>query len=370
MDRIADFVRGYLRSYTSYKKGWNYEDHCILVAAIDLWEATGEAEWRDYVLAYLDRYVQADGSVPAFDRNVFSTDNITPGRILFFGLKETGEERYRRAIETHMEHLRRHPRCSCGNFWHKDIYPNQVWLDGLYMAQPFYMLYEREFDRWANLQDISAQFRVVREKMYNPQKGLYYHGWDETRVQPWANPETGLSPNFWSRAMGWYLMALVDCIEICSEQLYEHRQALVEQLRSALAGLRAWQDADTGMILQVIDRPDVEGNYLETSGSAMLAYALFKGVRLGVLNPEPALALAWKTWHGIVREKLFTDGEGRTHLKDMCRVAGLGPGSKRDGSVAYYLSEERAVDEGKGVAVFTMAYTETLRAEKPEDMDA
>ncbi len=363
MPDIRSFARSFMGSYTQYKNGWNYEDSCIMVAAIDLYGATGDAAFRDFAMNYMERFVMPDGSIPGFELHAYSIDNIAPGRPLFFALDETGDERrWKTAIEFHMDRLRTHPRCQCGNFWHKEIYPWQVWLDGLYMAQPFRMLYERRFNRNADLSDITNQFRVVRAHLYNEEKGLYYHGWDESRQQPWCDKETGLSANFWSRAMGWYLMAMIDCIDFCDEQLFEHRQYLVELFREAIRGITRWMDRDTGLIYQVIDRADAEGNYLETSGSSMLCYALLKGVRLGVLDGETYLPLGLKAWKGLEETKFFTAEDGTAHIRDMCGVAGLGPGEKRDGSVAYYLSEPVVWDEVKGVAAFLMAYSEVLRA--------
>ncbi len=365
MADIMTFARDYMGAYTQYKKGWNYEDSCIMVAAIDLFKATGDAFFRDFAMRYMERFVDPDGSIPGFELHAYSIDNIAPGRPLFFALDETGDEtRWRTAIEFHMNRLRTHPRCQCGNFWHKEIYPWQVWLDGLYMAQPFRMLYERRFNKNADLYDITNQFKVVRAHLYNEEKGLYYHGWDESRQQPWCDKETGLSANFWSRAMGWYLMALIDCIDFCDEQMFEHRQYLVELFREAIAGIVRWTDPETGLIHQVIDRADVEGNYLETSGSAMLCYALLKGARLRVLDREKVLPLGLKTWKGLEETKFFIAEDGTAHIRDMCGVAGLGPGDKRDGSVAYYLSEPRVCDEVKGVAAFLMAYSEVLQAKE------
>lgn len=365
MPDIQAFAHRYMEEYTQYKNGWNYEDSCILVAAIDLFRATGDPFYRDFAMRYMTRFVQPDGSIPAFELHAYSIDNIAPGRPLFFAMEQQPEDpRWRTAIEFHMNRLRTHPRCKCGNFWHKEIYPWQVWLDGLYMAQPFRMLYERRLNGNADLKDITNQFKVVREHLFNEEKKLYYHGWDESRQQPWCDKETGLSANFWSRAMGWYLMALIDCIDFCDEQMFEHRQALVEIFREAIAGILPWTDPETGLIYQVIDRADVKGNYLETSGSAMLCYALLKGVRLGVLQSDRYLPAGLKAWKGLTETKFITGEDGKPHICDMCRVAGLGPGDKRDGSVAYYLSEDRCCDEVKGVAAFMMACSEALQAKE------
>ncbi len=362
MADIKAFVTRFLEEYKPYKAYWNYEDGCVLKGCIDLYQATHEEAYRAFVLRYLSERVTEAGEIPNYEMRQYNIDSINSGKALFFALDETGDVRYRQAIEFHMQRLREHPRCRCGGFWHKQTYPNQIWLDGLYMAQPFYMAYEMRFDHMANVEDITRQFRNVRRYLFNEKKGLNYHAFDEARVQPWCDRETGLSPNFWLRSTGWYLMALIDCIDLCSEQLFEHRQALIDIFRESVRGLLQWQDAETGLFYQVIDRADVEGNFLETSGSAMAAYALLKGVRLGVLNPEKYGPIGLRIFDALAEKKLLPDEEGKLHLTDICWVAGLGPGDKRDGSVAYYLSEPRVSDDSKGVGPFMMAWAEAMRA--------
>lgn len=358
---IHAYLKAYLAAYRPYKTYWNYEDGCVLIGCIDLYEATGDTVYRDFVMNYLQTYVMADGSIPNYELRKYNIDSINCGKALFFGLAETGDARYKTAIDFHMQRLREHPRCQCGNFWHKENYPNQIWLDGLYMAQPFYMAYEKHFNKYSQVQDITSQFRNVRRFLYNAEKGLSYHAFDEARIQPWANKETGLSANFWLRSMGWYLMALIDCIDLSSKELYEHYRALVDLFRESLRGLLPYQDAATGMFYQVIDHAEVPGNYLETSGSSMAAYALLKGVRLGVLDPEKYLPLGRKTFEGTAAKYLRADADGM-HLGGICAVAGLS--DTRDGSVAYYLSEPIVDDDSKGVGPFMMAYAEYLRAAK------
>lgn len=361
---ITTYLKDYLGRYTPYKTYWNYEDGCVLIGCIDLYLACGDSTYRDFVLRYLETYVRPDGSIPNYESGKFNIDSINCGKTLFWALQETGDERYRKAIEFHMQRLRQHPRCQCGNFWHKQNYPNQIWLDGLYMAQPFYMAYEKLMDGYAHVQDITDQFRNVRRYLYDEQTGLSCHAWDESRVQPWCNRDTGCSPNFWLRAMGWYLMALIDCIALSREELFEHYKTLVDLFRESIRGLMRWQDKDSGLFYQVINRGDVQDNYLETSGSAMAAYALLKGVRLGVLNEEKYLPEGLRVFESLVERKLRTDADGQAHLGDICAVAGLGPGEKRDGSVAYYLSEPRVDDDSKGVGPFMMAWSEYLLAKK------
>ena len=364
MMQLDSYLTEYLSDYKNYKDYWNYEDGCIIVGCIDMYRATGEEKYRDFVLKYVDANVQPDGSIPRFNMKQYATDNINPGKALFFALDETGDEKYQKAIEFHMTRISQHPRCDCGNFWHKENYPYQVWLDGLYMVQPFYMMYEKRFDHNAHLQDIISQFRNVRKYLFDDAKQLYYHAWDERKVQKWANPNTGCSPNFWLRSMGWYLMSLIDCIEYCDEQLFEHRKYLIDLFREAVRGILDYMDKDHKLFYQVIDHPEYPGNYLESSGSAMIAYSLLKGSRLRVLNPEKYAVVGKAVMEHLVQEKLVTDDQGEQHFSGICRVAGLGPGEKRDGSIGYYLSEEICSDDAKGVGPLMMAYSEYCMEEK------
>lgn len=365
MDRKTKaYALQYISAYQSYKGHWCYEDGCALKAAADLYHATEDIRYRDFVLRWLSERVGKDGSISGYESTIYSIDTINNGKALFFAWDETEDGRYRKAIEYHIKRLMEHPRCLCGNFWHKEMYPYQVWLDGLYMAQPFYMEYESRFDRMEHVSDITKQFANVRKELWNDEKGLYCHAWDESRTQPWCDVKTGKSPNFWLRSMGWYLMALIDCIELCDERLYEHKRLLIDIFREAISGIMRWQDHESKLFYQVIDRADVAENYLETSGSAMIAYAILKGVRLGVLLKDRWLDKGKAIFDSLENKKLILQEDGQLHLKDICAVAGLGPDNKRDGSVAYYLSEPVVDDDVKGVAPFLMAYAERLMSER------
>ncbi|MBQ3157647.1 MAG: glycoside hydrolase family 88 protein [Clostridia bacterium] len=361
---IKLWFKEYLAQYTPYKTYWNYEDGCVLKAAADLYRATGDADFRAFVLDYVSAWVEEDGSIPKYEIRQYNSDSINAGKALFFALDETGEARYRQAIEFHMQRLREHPRCACGSFWHKQLYPNQIWLDGLYMVQPLYMAYEMRFGGMEKTADIVRQFTNVRRMLWNKDKGLNYHACDESKTMFWADRETGCSANFWLRSTGWYLMALADTIGLCREELYEHYRALVDIFRESLRGVLQYQAKD-GLFYQVIDHPEAVGNYTETSGSAMVAYALLKGVRLGILDPEKYLPIGKRVFEAIVDTKLRAEEDGVIRLTDICWVAGLGPekNPNRDGSVAYYLSEPRKSDDAKGVGPFIMAFSEYLLAQ-------
>ena len=361
MEGVNAFISRYLDEYQPYKHYWNYEDGCVLKGCADLYRATGEPRFRDFVLDYVGRFVMPDGTIPNFQTDRYSIDSINCGKALFFALDETNDPRYRAALDFHIRRLETHPRCACGNFWHKEIYPEQIWLDGLYMAQPLRVEYDMRFGGRQHAADVVRQFRNTRAYLYDGEKGLYYHACDTAKAQPWADPQTGRSANFWLRSMGWYLMALVDCLEAMDRQLYEHWRTLDDLFTEAVAGILRWQDADTGLFYQVIDRADVEGNYLETSGSAMVLYALMKGVRLGVLDGEAHLEPARRGFENLTGKMLRRDDAGAWHLEGICKVAGLGPGAQRDGSVAYYLSEPVVADDAKGVGPWMMALAEYRR---------
>ncbi len=358
---VTAYFDGFLSSYSNYKDHWNYEDGCVLMGCVQMHEATGEQKYLDFILNYLKDIVANDGVITNYDNSKFNIDSINSGKILFYVYDQTKEEKYLKAIEYLMDQLRNHPRCASGNFWHKEIYPNQIWLDGLYMAQPFYVEYETKYNKKENYQDIVNQFRNVRKYLFNADKKLYYHAFDEAKIQPWANKDTGCSPNFWLRSMGWYLMALIDVIDKMSEEIYEYYHELKELFREAVQGILLYQDAKSGMFYQVIDHSEVEGNYLETSGSSMIAYAIMKGCRLQVLLPEKYEETGKKIFEGIVKEELFEE-DGVLKLHGICHVAGLGPGETRDGSVAYYLSEKIVADDAKGTGPFIMAYAEYLKS--------
>ena len=361
MKQITDYFQRYLAAYQPYKTYWNYEDGCVLKGCLDLYEATGKCRYVDFVLSYLNKFVSPQGEIVNYELEQYNIDSINSGKALFLAYDLTRDERYRKAADFLTARLQKHPRCACGNFWHKEIYPEQIWLDGLYMAQPFRAEYDRRFGGMREAGDVTEQFQNVRKYLFDDQKRLYYHACDLAKKQPWANKDTGKSPNFWLRSMGWYLMALADCIDQMERAGDGHRLILRDLFQEAVDGLLKYQDAGTGLFYQVIDRADVEGNYLETSGSAMVLYALMKGVRLNVLSRDAYLANARKAFESLTELKLTQDADGVWRLHDICKVAGLGPGEKRDGSVAYYLSEPRVADDSKGVGPYMMACAEYAR---------
>lgn len=347
-----------IRSGKSNK--WNYIDGCMITGILELYEITGEARYLDFADHFLSGFVEEDGSIRTYDVEEYSLDNVNPAKnlITMYGL--TGKEKYRKAIELVRSQLSTMPRTPEGNFWHKLIYPNQVWLDGIYMALPFYMEYEKRFDAQKDCQDICRQIANVEIRMRDPKTGLYYHGYDASRKMYWADPDTGCSPNFWLRAEGWFIRGLVDVLEIMKDLPMQAESVHLQHMLLDLArALSKYQDP-SGLWYQLIALPELEGNYLETSGTALISAALLKAVRLGFL-PESFRAIGEKAFYGIVDHRLTKNADGTPCVTGICLVAGLGGEQHRDGSVAYYLSEPVVQNDAKGVGPLLLAYTEMLR---------
>ncbi len=338
---------------------WNYIDGCMITAVLSLYEMTGEKKYLDFADSFVGFFVQEDGSIKTYDPAEYNLDNINPSKNLFKLFDLTGKEKYRKAMDTARSQLDTMPRTKAGNFWHKKIYPNQVWLDGLYMAQPFYMEYEKRYNKLQGCLDSFRQFKNVEELMKDPATGLYYHGYDESREMYWADNDTGRSPNFWLRALGWFTVALVDTAEAMDESMYYEYRYLQTMLENLANALIPFQD-ESGMFYQVVDKKDDPRNYLETSGTALIAYGLLKGVRLGYL-PKRFEDMGKRAFDGITEKYLGRNDDGTPKLGGICLVAGLGGEQHRDGSLEYYFSEPVVENEAKGVAPLLLAYTEILR---------
>jgi unsaturated rhamnogalacturonyl hydrolase len=352
---VAPFVERYLATWKPYRLHWNYEDGCIFKGCLDLAAATGQPFPRDFVHREVGSRVGPGGTIAGFDPDEFNIDNVNAGKSLFELATDTGEPRFRLAIERQYEQLLRHPRTKSGNYWHKKIYPHQVWLDGLYMAQPFQLSYAMSNATAAPVADSLRQFANVRATMRDARTGLYYHGWDESRRERWSDPQTGCSPHFWARSMGWFAMALVDACDVLSGTSHENSRAeLQELLRDVTDALLAVR-SDAKLWWQVLDHPGRKGNYEECSASLMIAYSLMKGSRLGLLAPEIGHAGAESLAACLAR---FLDS---SELKGICGVAGLGGSPYRDGSYSYYVSEPVVANDPKGVGALLMALAEAHR---------
>ena len=340
---------------------WNYIDGCMLLALVKMTEITGDDRYFAFTREVADCFVQDDGSILTFEPDKRALDDYNEGRILFPVYAETGEEKYRKAAEMMYRCLQQQPRTPEGNFWHKGIYPNQVWLDGTYMALPFLAMYEKTFGN-GDYSDIIRQLRVVRNRMRDPETGLYYHGYDASRKIFWADPETGRSRCFWLRAVGWFSLALADLTEILPEEAPE-REEIAGMFRELMESVAKFADPETGMYWQVMDQAGREGNYPETSGSSMIACSMLKGARLGVLDGT-FRKQGRKTYESILHRYLKTV-DGMPALSNICLVAGLGPENnpRRDGSYEYYISEPVVCNDAKGAAPFVLCSTEIRQAE-------
>jgi unsaturated rhamnogalacturonyl hydrolase len=355
-----------IRRYTPADMRWHYE-HGLVLQSIYAAAPAGEKgeEIRRWVRAMYDTKIGDDGGIASYRADEFNLDQINPGKALFDLYAASGEEKYRRAIEILRDQLRRHPRTRSGGFWHKQIYPAQMWLDGIYMASPFYARYILEFEGGCreDFADVIRQCTLIASKARDKATGLLYHAWDESRTQPWANRETGCSPHFWGRALGWYCMALTDILDFLED--FEEGRAELLALAQGLAGpILAVQDRESGLWYQVLDQGGREKNYLESSASSMFAYFLFKMLRKGYVPSQDAdrvKAAAIAAHDGLAGRMFSLDESGEPHLGGICSVAGLGGSPYRDGSYAYYVSEKVTADDFKGVGPFILASLERER---------
>ena len=350
-------------TYLDFREGqfkWNYTPGLELRAFLDVYDACGDEAIYDYVHAWYDAAVHEDGTIETYSVDKYSTDLICAGKSLFYFLDKTGEQKYRKAIELLKSQIDSQPRTSEGAFWHKKAYPSQVWLDGVYMAEPFYVEYATRFledgERTEAYRDIMNEFTVVAEHTFDPVTKLYRHAWDESRSMFWCDPATGQSQHCWGRALGWYCMALLDVLDWLPED-FSDRAVLVDLLQKICAELPRWADPETGMWYQVLDQPGREGNYLEATCSAMFCYTFLKGVRAGWLDPG-LLPYAQSLYDSLVKVFISEDGEGFISLEKCCSVGGLGGKQNRMGDFAYYLSEPVRANDSKGTAPFIWASLE------------
>jgi unsaturated rhamnogalacturonyl hydrolase len=321
------------------------------------------------VNANMARWITAEGDILGYALDDFNLDEVSQGRLLFRmhereRARGSEDGRYKYAADMLREQLRKHPRTSEGGFWHKKIYPRQMWLDGLYMGQPFYAQYARTFNEPAAFDDIAKQFLLVARHTRDPRTGLMYHAWDEAREQPWADSATGLSPHFWGRAMGWYVVGVVETLDYFPAG-HPQREAIIQTLRDAAEGIARVQDPVTGLWWDVMDQPNRAGNYLEASSSSMFAYALAKAARLGYIDARYR-RVAERGFNGLLSNLVRENPDGTVSLTNVVQVSGLGgskrsDGSYRDGSYAYYVSEPVVTDDYKGVGPFILAALELNR---------
>lgn len=340
----------------SKKPRWSYTNGLVLFALIELSEVTANSDYYAYAERYADKMVDDEGGILTYEIDEFNIDHVQPGMVLLSVYKQTKEEKYLKALKNLRKQLEWQPRNTVGGFWHKLRYPWQMWLDGLYMGSPFYSRYTVEFaEDEKNFDDVVNQIVVMEKYARDSITGLLYHGWDESTVQKWADPVTGLSKNFWGRAMGWYAMALVDVLDYLPED-HKGRAEVISILDRLASALVKYQDK-SGLWYQVVDQGSREGNYLEASCSSMIVYAIAKGVNKGYLTKD-YLKYAEKGYDGIINNLIKVNEHGEVTITNVCSVAGLGGSPYRDGTFEYYISEPRRDNDPKATGPFILASIE------------
>ena len=340
------------------KPKWEYTPTLMARAFVELYNETGDTVYLNHAQRFADQFIGEDGAILTYKQSLYNMDRVQGGNFLILLHAINPQPQYLTAIETLRDQLRNQPRTAEGGFWHKQVYEHQMWLDGLFTGTTFYARYaawKPEPEAWS---DIAQQFLIV-DKHTRKANGLNHHGWDESRQMAWSDPETGCSAETWGRAEGWYVMALVDVLELMPEDQPE-RPELVAILNRVMEALMAVRDKETHLWFQVPDKGDQEGNYLESTCSAMYCYAMAKGVRIGVLD-KAYKKEAQQVLEGLKAHKIVTNEDGTLSLIDCCAVAGLGGNPFRDGTYDYYIHERIRKDDPKGVAPLILACLELHR---------
>jgi len=334
---------------------WDYVHGLVLTAFDKLYQTTQNQNYYNYLRNYADTLIESSGNIKTYKLEDYNIDMLNAGKILFTVYEKEKQDKYLKALQLLRKQITEHPRTKSGGFWHKKRYPNQMWLDGLYMGAPFYAQYNSVFEQNKNIDDVIKQFDLMQKAAFDKNTGLLFHGWDESKLMQWADKKTGCSPNFWSRSLGWYAMALVDVLDYVPAENAGH-QRLVGYLNSLAEALVNYQD-ESGLWYQVTNYGNKDGNYLEASGSSMFCYALAKGANKNYLDKKYMLA-AEKAFDGITSKLIKIDEDGEIHLTQVCAVAGLGGDPYRDGSVEYYINEKKKDNDPKGTGPFILAALE------------
>ena len=342
---------------------WVYDFGTELNGIKNLWLATGEKKYFDFIKKGVDTFVQDDGTINTYKLTDYNIDQIKMGDAVLLLYRVTNDAKYKKAADLLRLQLKNHPRTNEGGFWHKKIYPYQMWLDGLYMGEPFYAQYAETFNEPQDFDDIANQFIWTEKHTRDEKTGLLYHAWDESKKMDWADKTTGRSSQFWGRAMGWYAMALVDVLDYFPKN-HPKRAELINILNREMTALEKVQDKSGNWWL-ILDKPNEKGNYLEASASAMFVYAMAKGVRMGYL-PETFMDSANKGWAGIQKEFISMANGGKITLEKTIGGAGLGGNPYRAGDYAYYIGEKIVQNDPKGVGSYINAATEMELMKRPQ----
>lgn len=334
---------------------FGYSQGLGCLAMLKLWKTTGEQHYFDYVKVWADSLINDKGEIYKYHADTYNIDYINSGKILFDVYKQTGNEKYKLTIENLINQMYTHPRTTEGGFWHKKIYTNQIWLDGIYMGSPFFAQYGKEFNKPEWIDEAINQVTLCYKKTYDAKTGLNYHAWDESKTQRWANPVTGQSPNFWGRSIGWFFMATVDVLDFVPEN-HPRRQELIAILQNLTKAMVKYQSKN-GLWFQVVDMPNRKGNYEEASVSSMCMYAIAKAVNRGYVDKKYKKN-AEKAFQGITKKLIVKNTDGTISLTKCCAVAGLGGNPYRDGSFEYYVNEKIRDNDAKATGPFIMGCLE------------
>lgn len=328
------------------KNDWNYEQGVVLEALRQMYVKTDDDKYFNFIKENIDQFVTEEGKILKYNYDTFNLDNINTGRQLLFLYEKTKSEKYKIAADTLRKQLKYQPRTKEGGFWHKQIYPYQMWLDGIYMSGPFYAQYVTMFEEDKNYDDITFQIKTVYKHTLDEKTGLLYHAWNENKEQRWADPETGRSKHFWGRAIGWYVMAIVDVLDYLPQE-DKNRNDIINILQNVCESLLNFRDSETGLWYQILDMPEREGNYLEASCATMFTYAFAKGANKGYLDKK-FFKIAENSFESIIKTHVEVEKNGLINLLHTCRGAGLGGNPYRDGSYEYYISEDQRINDFKG----------------------
>ena len=334
---------------------FGYGQGVSTLAMLKIWKETGDDKYLNYVVEWADTLINNEGEIHLYRVETYNIDYINSGKVLFDVYSETGNEKYKLAMDRLVNQMKNHPRTHEGVFWHKLIYPHQIWLDGLYMGSPFLAQYAVTFNKPEMIDDVMNQFIITAKHTYDEATGLYYHAWDESRNQLWANNETGQSPNFWGRSIGWWFMALVDVLDFIPAD-HPQRPELINMIQGLADTLPHYQD-ETGLWYQILDQGDREGNYLEASVSSMFMYSIAKAVNKGYIDTKYR-AIAEKAYDGLMNELIVVNEDNTLTLTQCNSVGGLGGNPYRDGSFEYYISEKIRDNDSKATGPFIMGCLE------------
>jgi len=339
---------------------WNYTQGLVSLAFLNLWEETKDLEFFNYTKGYADKLIDSLGNIISYRENDYSLDKVNSGKILFTLYSQTGDSRYKKAIQKLRVQLKDQPRTSEGGFWHKKVYPHQMWLDGIYMGTPFLAQYGSIYNDSLALNEAVLQILTIQKHTFDPKTGLNYHAWDESKQQAWSDPKTGCSPHVWGRAQGWYYMAIVDALDYIPEN-FPNRNQLISILKNLTLNIVKVQDKQSGVWYQVLDEGTRAGNYLESSASSMFIYGMLKAVRKGYVE-RSFLTQAEKGYKGILKTFIRENSDSTISITKGCTVAGLGGKPYRSGTFEYYISEPVRDDDPKAVGPFILASLEYKNA--------